>query len=114
VNKARFESFSDGVFAFAITLLVLGFAVPVRGELKWASDAEITRELPKLWPNMIAYTLSFAVIGIMWQNHYALSGRFGTSTASRCSSTCCSSTAQSSSRLRRRRSASTRPRIDRL
>jgi uncharacterized membrane protein len=72
VNKTRFESFSDGVFAFAITLLVLGFAVPMHGELKWATDAELTRELFKLWPNLIAYTLSFAVIGIMWQNHHAL------------------------------------------
>ncbi|HEV3086189.1 MAG TPA: TMEM175 family protein [Candidatus Elarobacter sp.] len=72
MNKARFESFSDGVFAFAITLLVLGFAVPMHGELKWTTDAELTRELLKLWPNLIAYALSFAVIGIMWQNHHAL------------------------------------------
>ena len=72
MNKARFESFSDGVFAFAITLLVLGFAVPMHGELKWGTDAELTRELLKLWPNLIAYVLSFAVIGIMWQNHHAL------------------------------------------
>lgn len=72
MNKTRFESFSDGVFAFAITLLVLGFAVPMHGELKWATDAELTRELLKLWPNLIAYALSFAVIGIMWQNHHAL------------------------------------------
>ncbi len=28
MNKARFEAFSDGVFAFAITLLVLGFVLP--------------------------------------------------------------------------------------
>lgn len=72
MNKARFESFSDGVFAFAITLLVLGFVVPMHGELKWGTDAELTRELLKLWPNLIAYVLSFAVIGIMWQNHHAL------------------------------------------
>jgi uncharacterized membrane protein len=72
VNKTRFESFSDGVFAFAITLLVLGFAVPMHGELKWVTDAELTRELLKLWPNLIAYALSFAVIGIMWENHHAL------------------------------------------
>ena len=72
MNKARFESFSDSVFAFAITLLVLGFAVPMHGELKWTTEADLTRELLKLWPNLIAYTLSFAVIGIMWQNHHAL------------------------------------------
>ena len=72
MNKARFESFSDSVFAFAITLLVLGFAVPLRGELKWTTEADLTRELLKLWPNLIAYALSFAVIGIVWQSHHAL------------------------------------------
>ena len=72
MNKARFESFSDGVFAFAITLLVLGFAVPMHGELTWTTEGDLTRELLKLWPNLIAYALSFAVIGIMWQNHHAL------------------------------------------
>ena len=72
MNKARFEAFSDSVFAFAITLLVLGFAVPMHGELKWPTDADLARELLKLWPNVIAYGLSFGVIGIMWQNHHAL------------------------------------------
>jgi uncharacterized membrane protein len=72
VNKARFESFSDAVFAFAITLLVLGFVVPMHGEVKWPTDVDLARELLKLWPNLIAYGLSFAVIGIMWQNHHAL------------------------------------------
>lgn len=72
MNKARFEAFSDGVYAFAITLLVLGFAVPMHGDLKWPGDGELSRELLKLWPNVIAYGLSFGVIGIMWQNHHAL------------------------------------------
>jgi uncharacterized membrane protein len=72
MNQGRFEAFSDGVFAFAITLLVLGFGVPMHGDVKWATNAELTRELLKLWPNLIAYVLSFAVIGLMWQNHHAL------------------------------------------
>ncbi len=72
MNKGRFEAFSDGVFAFAITLLVLGFTVPMHGDAKWPTDADLTRELLKLWPNLIAYALSFAVIGLMWQNHHAL------------------------------------------
>jgi uncharacterized membrane protein len=72
MNKARFEAFSDGVFAFAITLLVLGFTVPMHGDVKWSTDADVTRELLRLWPNLIAYALSFSVIGIMWQNHHAL------------------------------------------
>lgn len=72
MSKGRFEAFSDGVFAFAITLLVLGFAVPMRGAAKWSADADVTRELLAMWPNLIAYGLSFSVIGIMWQNHHAL------------------------------------------
>jgi uncharacterized membrane protein len=72
VNKTRFESFSDGVFAFALTLLVLSFAVPMNGAQKWTTDALLARHLAALWPNLVAYVLSFAVIGIMWQNHHAL------------------------------------------
>jgi uncharacterized membrane protein len=72
MNKGRFEAFSDGVFAFAITLLVLAFTVPMHGDIKWSTNDELTRELIKLWPNLLAYALSFAVIGIMWQNHHAI------------------------------------------
>lgn len=66
---SRFESFSDGVFAFAITLLVLGIALP---DGAYSSDRLLTVALLRLWPNLIAYGLSFAVIGLMWQNHHAL------------------------------------------
>jgi uncharacterized membrane protein len=69
MNKTRFEAFSDGVFAFAITLLVLGFTVP---ELHAPSEHDLTASLLKLGPNLIAYGLSFGVIGLMWQNHHAL------------------------------------------
>jgi TMEM175 potassium channel family protein len=69
MNKARFEAFSDGVFAFAITLLVLGIVLP---EAHYANNRDLTVALLHLWPNVVAYGLSFAVIGIMWQNHHAL------------------------------------------
>jgi uncharacterized membrane protein len=69
VNKARFEAFSDGVFAFAITLLALGFVLPA---MQSPSNRELTGALLRLWPNLIAYLLSFSVIGLMWQNHHAL------------------------------------------
>ena len=69
MNKGRFESFSDGVFAFAITLLALGFVLP---EMHLASNRELAHALLRLWPNLIAFVLSFSVIGIMWQNHHAL------------------------------------------
>jgi uncharacterized membrane protein len=69
LSKSRFEAFSDGVFAFAITLLVLGFTLPA---VQVASNRALSAALLALWPNLIAYALSFGVIGIMWQNHHAL------------------------------------------
>lgn len=69
MNKARFEAFSDGVFAFAITLLALGFVLP---PLRSPTNHVLSVALLRLWPNLIAYALSFSVIGIMWQNHHAL------------------------------------------
>ncbi|MDB5093790.1 MAG: hypothetical protein JWO85_1891 [Candidatus Eremiobacteraeota bacterium] len=70
MNKSRFEAFTDGVFAFAITVLILGIALPAFHAPP--SEGELTRALLELWPNVLAYLLSFAVIGIMWQNHHAL------------------------------------------
>ncbi len=69
MSKSRFESFSDGVFAFAITLLALGFVLP---NLHAPSNRELAHGILGLWPNLIAYVLSFCVIGLMWQNHHAL------------------------------------------
>ena len=69
MNKSRFEAFSDGVFAFAVTLLVLGIVLPGS---HLSRDADLAGALLGLWPNVLAYALSFAVIGIMWQNHHAL------------------------------------------
>jgi len=69
MNKARFEAFSDAVFAFAITLLALGFVLP---KLHAPSNREVASALLHLWPDLIAYALSFSVIGLMWQNHHAL------------------------------------------
>jgi uncharacterized membrane protein len=69
MNKFRFETFSDSVFAFAVTLLILGLALP---ESHYATNHDLTAALLHLWPNLIAYVLSFAVIAIMWQNHQAL------------------------------------------
>ncbi len=69
MSKGRFEAFSDAVFAFAITLLALGFVLP---ELHSPSNRVLAFALLRLWPNLIAYALSFSVIGLMWQNHHAL------------------------------------------
>ena len=69
MNKSRFEAFTDSVFAFASTLLILGIALPV---LRSPSEPQLRDALLRLWPNALSFALSFAVIGIMWQNHHAL------------------------------------------
>jgi uncharacterized membrane protein len=65
----RLESFSDGVIAVAITLLVLGIAVPGPGSTPHHS---LIWELGQRWPEYAAYVVSFLTIGIIWINHHAM------------------------------------------
>ena len=60
MSKGRLEAFSDGVFAIAITLLVLEIAVPHLNEPR-----ELGQAILDLWPSYIAYATSFLTIGIM-------------------------------------------------
>jgi uncharacterized membrane protein len=60
-STARFETFSDGVFAIAATLLVLSFTV---------SGPDLSSQLTHLWPAYLAYITSFVTIGIIWMNHH--------------------------------------------
>ena len=69
MSKARLEAFSDGVFAVAITLLVLEIAVP--GE-----HGDLAHEVADLWPSFAGYLVSFATIGIIWVNHHTMVHRF--------------------------------------
>jgi uncharacterized membrane protein len=64
-STTRLEAFSDGVFAIAITLLILEIKVPHVDHGLWAG-------LAALWPSYIAFVMSFAVILIMWVNHHEL------------------------------------------
>jgi uncharacterized membrane protein len=69
LSKSRFEAFTDGVFAIAITLLVLEFRLPSGAGTP--SEAEQVRDLLGIWPQYFVYLASFAMIGIMWLNHHA-------------------------------------------
>ena len=69
-ETGRVEAFSDGVFAIAITLLVLEFKVPHMPA--GANGRELVLALLKLWPSMIAFLGSFIAILIMWINHHGL------------------------------------------
>ena len=65
----RLESFSDGVMAVAITLLVLAIVPPT---LKETSQHSLLYELGRNWPHYLAYVISFMTIGIIWINHHAM------------------------------------------
>src|SRR5262245_41461864 len=65
VNKSRVEAFRDGVFAIAITLLVLTISPP-------EDYADLAHELADRWPALAAYVVSFGIIGIMWLNHHTI------------------------------------------
>ncbi|MFB9235966.1 TMEM175 family protein [Plantactinospora siamensis] len=71
LSTGRLEAFSDGVFAIAITLLVLDLVVPPRDERHGES---LAAALGHEWPAYFAYLVSFLVIGIIWVNHHALCG----------------------------------------
>jgi len=68
-GTARLEAFSDGVFAIAITLLILEIKVPGAEELK---NISLPRYLWDQWPKYFAFVFSFLVLGIYWTNHHYL------------------------------------------
>jgi len=67
-ETSRVEAFSDGVFAIAITLLILEIKVP--GFDSFRSNALLWQSLYRLWPSYLAFILSFTAILIMWINHH--------------------------------------------
>jgi TMEM175 potassium channel family protein len=74
-ETGRIEAFSDGIFAVAITLLVLNIQVPKTptGEL-WGDNHSLGMALlgQGQWTAYLAFVTSFATIGIMWINHHRL------------------------------------------
>jgi uncharacterized membrane protein len=62
---SRLETLGDGVFAIAMTVLVLGIAVPdVTG------PGQLLTHLRELWPKFASYALSFVMLGVLWIGHY--------------------------------------------
>ncbi len=68
LSTDRVETLADGIFAIAMTLLVLNLGVPN------LLHGDIARELPHkllaLWPNLLSYALSFIVLGMYWVGHH--------------------------------------------
>jgi len=61
MDKGRLEAFSDGVIAIIITIMVLELKVPHSADLA---------ALAPLVPGLLSYVLSFAFVGIYWNNHH--------------------------------------------
>jgi uncharacterized membrane protein len=66
-STSRIEAFSDGVFAIAITLLILEIRLPHAGV-----EGSLWSGLVALWPSYLAFALSFFVILVTWITHHDL------------------------------------------
>ncbi|MBP1929035.1 putative membrane protein [Methanolinea mesophila] len=70
LNKSRLESLSDGIFAFAMTLLVLSLTVPM------ISDADAIIVLPgklaEIWPEFILFVIAFFILSGFWLSHHRI------------------------------------------
>lgn len=64
-DTSRLVAFSDGVFAIAITLLILEIKPP-------SEDEHLLHGLLALWPSYLAYALTFLFIGQVWANHHVM------------------------------------------
>ena len=63
LTTGRLEALSDGVYAIAITLLMLDIALPAD------AHQHLLRSLGNLWPAYLAYVVSFSTIGVSWLGH---------------------------------------------
>ena len=67
MNTSRIETFADGVFAIAATLLILNVDAQISEDVH-----DLGTELLHIWPSYLAYAVSFITIGIMWINHHTV------------------------------------------
>src|SRR5579875_1660906 len=66
-ETGRLEAFSDGVFAIAITLLVLEIQLP-----RDVAPGRLMAAALNQWPSVVAYAVSFLTILVMWLNHHSV------------------------------------------
>jgi len=64
-SKSRLEAFSDGVFAIAITLLILDVVVD-------PNNGSPLHQFLSAWPSYVGYVVSFMTIGVAWIGHSAM------------------------------------------
>jgi uncharacterized membrane protein len=65
LGPGRLHALIDGVFAIALTLLVLDLPKP-------AHSAQLVHDLLRAWPSYVAYLVSFITIGILWIEHHGM------------------------------------------
>lgn len=65
---SRLEAFSDGVFAIALTLLIIDIKIPSTAEIN--DTADFWHALGHVAPSISAFVLSFIIILITWVNHH--------------------------------------------
>lgn len=70
IDQARVFNFSDGVFAFAATLLVVKIDLPLVLRSQFSSNFPLA--FSALWPQYLANFITFMVIGYYWLNHHAI------------------------------------------
>jgi TMEM175 potassium channel family protein len=67
VSPSRLETFADGVFAIAATLLILNVDAQIG-----TGAGNLGNRLLEIWPSYIGYAVSFVTIGIIWSNHHTV------------------------------------------
>jgi len=72
VSPGRLETFADGVFAIAATLLILNVDTQVGEHVD-----DLGETLLEIWPSYIGYVVSFVTIGIIWINHHTVMAQIG-------------------------------------
>ncbi len=65
MGPGRLHALIDGIFAIALTLLVLDLPKP-------AHSARLVHDLLSTWPSYVAYLVSFITIGILWIEHHGM------------------------------------------
>jgi uncharacterized membrane protein len=72
-SKARLDTLSDGIFAVAMTLLILDIRLP--DDFHPADGSEFLHGLATLWPKFLPYVLSFGLLGLRWLSNIEIRSR---------------------------------------
>jgi uncharacterized membrane protein len=66
----RIETLTDGVFAIAMTLLVLNLGIPMIAQS--SVQSELPRKILEQWPKFVSYMMSFVILGVIWNSHHRI------------------------------------------